>query len=119
MILTPKGVSSRFFFVTMLKSFWTGKNKTQMIEKLTPAAPKSWLYTVAGLMWSGVGIFLCSLTVEWLSPVKVVPQLLLIGGGIALAVLIYRFGFSKFADKNIERITIIPKPKVCIFAFQQ
>ena len=92
---------------------------TNNFDKWTPAAPKSWLYAVAGLMWSGVGVFLCSLTIDWLSPVDLGPRLLLILGGVLLAVTIYAFGFSKLAKKNIRRIEAIPKERVCIFAFQQ
>ena len=88
-------------------------------EKWALAAPKSWLYATAGLMWSGVGVFLCRLTVEWLTPVKSESRIWLISGGVVLAISIYIFGFSRFADKNIRRIAAIPKKKVCIFAFQQ
>ena len=89
------------------------------LSQWTPAAPKAWLYAVAGLLWSGVGIFLCSLTVKWLQPVYSGTRIWLIAGGLILAISIYVFGFSRFADKNIRRITAIPKEKVCIFAFQQ
>ena len=89
------------------------------LGKWTPAAAKSWLFAAAGLMWSGVGVYLCSLTVEWLKPVNNGIRIWLIFGGVMLAISIYAFGFSRFADKNIRRITAIPKEKVCIFAFQQ
>ena len=91
---------------------------TKIWTKLTPALPKIWLYALAGLMWSGVGIFLCSLTIEWLAPVERFRFWFILGGTV-LALGIYRFGFSRFADKNIHRIDLIPKAKVCIFAFQQ
>ena len=88
------------------------------LEKLIPNAPKSWLYILAFLMWSGVGIYLCSLTIDWLKPEQTGARLLFIGGGIILAFAIAIFGFSQFANKNIARISVIPKEKVCIFAFQ-
>ena len=88
-------------------------------KKLTPATPKSWLYALAGLMWSGVGVFLCSLTVEWLKPVEILAKILFIIGGVALGLGIYKFGFSRFAINNIQRINHYPSPKMCIFAFQQ
>jgi len=91
----------------------------ERVEKWTPVAAKSWLFAAAGLMWSGVGAFLCSLTVKWLQPVDSSARIWLISGGVALAISIYAFGFSRFADKNIRRITAISKEKVCIFAFQQ
>jgi hypothetical protein len=89
------------------------------IENLTPAAPKSWLYALAFLMWSGVGIYLCSLTIEWLRPVQLGIRVLFIVSGIVLAILIARFGFSRFANGNIRRIQQYTKEKICIFAFQQ
>jgi hypothetical protein len=92
---------------------------TNFWHKLTPATSKVWLYTLAGLMWSGVGVFLCSLTIKWLAPLKFAPKAWFLLGGIVLALCIYRFGFSHLADKNIQRIKSIPKPKVCLFAFQQ
>ena len=85
---------------------------------LTPAARKGWLYALAGLMWSAVGLYLCSLTVEWLQPVNTVGTIAFSLGGLFLAVLIYWVGFSRFACRNVERIETIPKQKVCIFAFQ-
>lgn len=92
---------------------------TELLENWTPAATKPWLYTVAGIMWFGVGLYLCSLTVESLSPVKKGDKFWLITGGVILAFGIYAFGFSRFANKNIQRIATIPKKKVCIFAFQR
>ena len=70
-------------------------------------------------MWSGVGLYLCSLTIDWLESVDFGPRILFVLGGILLASSIYTFGFSKLAMKNIRRIEGIPKERVCIFAFQQ
>ena len=39
--------------------------------------------------------------------------------GVLLASAIYRFGFSKLAKKNIQRITGMAGDKICIFAFQE
>ena len=89
------------------------------LSSWTPAAPKPWLLLVAGMMWSGVGVFLCSLTIKWLQPVEIISRIWFIIGGLVLAFSIYWFGFSKLTDKNIQRIDSIPKEKVCIFAFQQ
>lgn len=89
------------------------------LQKLKPAATKSWLYFTAGIMWSAVGIFLNSLAFGWLQSVQLsraVPLSLL---GALLGFTIYYFGFSNLADKNIERIHDINNDKVCLFAFQQ
>lgn len=91
----------------------------EFLKRLKPAVPKGWLYGTAGLMWSAVGLYLISLTFDWLSPLKWTRALPLILAGVALAFTIYYFGFSNFADKNIRRIQNIPGEKACFFAFQQ
>jgi hypothetical protein len=86
---------------------------------LKPEADKKWLILLAGIVWSGVGIMLSRLAYGWLKPVALNKALLLASGGVLLAVIIYRFGFSKLADINIERILAYVNDKICIFAFQQ
>ena len=88
-------------------------------KKLVPAVSKRWLYLVAGVIWSGVGILLIRLAYGWLLPVeRWVAWLLALTGGL-LAFATYRFLFTWFADKNIRRVDNLSKEKVCIFAFQQ
>ncbi|MBL7161494.1 MAG: hypothetical protein ISS57_02735 [Anaerolineales bacterium] len=87
-------------------------------QKIKPGIDKKWLHLTAGLMWSGVGIFLCSLAYGWLVPVDIIPTLLLALSGVLLAIVIYKFGFSKLAKENIHRIIDLPAEKPCIFAFQ-
>ncbi|TEU01497.1 MAG: hypothetical protein E3J30_00455 [Anaerolineales bacterium] len=89
------------------------------LEHLTPAASKPWLIASAGIMWSGVGLMLCSLAYGWLLPVAFPQVLWMAFAGILLASTIYHFGFSKLAEKNIQRITDIAGDKICIFAFQE
>jgi len=89
-----------------------------LINNFTPALEKNWLYLLSGLTWSSVGIYLCSLTINWFTPTKPLQTWLHILGGVSLASIIYRFGFSNFAYRNIQRVDSIPKQKVCIFAFQ-
>ena len=91
----------------------------EQIQSITPATNKCWLYLLAGFMWSGVGLMLCSLAYDWLVPVAFGEAIWMAFGGLLLALAIYRFGFSKFADKNIRRIDDYDKEKVCIFAFQE
>ena len=86
---------------------------------LTPAASKGWLYLLAGLTWSIVGLYLCSLTIEWLRPVKATGIAVIVLSGLLLAIAIYWFGFSGYACRNLQRIDDIPKVKICIFAFQK
>lgn len=91
----------------------------KLLQKLKPAVPKLWLYAVAGLMWSGVGVFLNKLAYGWLSPLTWGTVIFFVLAGIALAVTIYAFGFAKLANKNIKRIYKLQNKRVCIFAFQQ
>ncbi|MFH1635733.1 MAG: hypothetical protein ABIG63_17210, partial [Chloroflexota bacterium] len=91
-------------------SFW---------QKMKPGANKKWLHLTAGLMWSGVGIFLCSLAYGWLVPVDIITALVLAFSGVVLAIVIYKFGFSKLAKENIHRIINLPAEKPCIIAFQK
>ena len=88
-------------------------------ERLVPAVSKRWLYFVAGVIWSGVGVLLTRLAYGWLLPVETWVALLLALTGVLMAVAIYRFLFAWFADKNIWRVNNLSKDKICIFAFQQ
>jgi len=84
---------------------------------MKPAVSKYWLIALAGLMWSAVGIMLCRLAYGWLSAIpwrRALPLGLL---GIVSALIVYRFGFSKIARKNIDRLCLLTD-KSCIFAFQ-
>jgi hypothetical protein len=86
-------------------------------RKYTPAVAHHWLLLVAGLLWSSVGIAICIAASFWLSHAPW-PE----SGGIAVlgfgaGVLVYRFGFSVIARKNIMRIAQKPE-RVCLFAFQ-
>ena len=87
------------------------------LEKLKPAVSKYWLMTLAGLMWSVVGIMLCRMAFIWLKAVPVRWSLSLGSLGLISALAAYRFGFSKIALNNIFRLCLLPD-KTCIFAFQ-
>lgn len=91
----------------------------EWIKKLKPGAPKNWLQLTAGLMWTGVGIFLISLAADWVfSPTVKSPWNFWLPG-IGLAYLIFQFGFSKLARKNSLRINDLPEERPCLFAFQE
>ncbi len=87
------------------------------LNRLKPAVTKSWLIAVAGLMWTGVGVMLCRLAYAWLAVASRGMAVSLGLLGIAMAAAAYRFGFSKIAQKNIKRISLLVE-KTCIFAFQ-
>lgn len=88
------------------------------IYKYKPGARKFWLQLLAGLMWSGVGLMLFSISWRWLVEVDLSMEVALIFTGLLLAGIIYLWGFSKLASKNIHRIDAIPNQKPCLFAFQ-
>lgn len=90
----------------------------QFESSLKPAVSKRWLFALAGLMWSGVGVMLCRLAYGWLQPLNNPQPMALTASGALMALLVYRFGFSKLASKNIRRIQQLPG-RVCLFAFQE
>jgi hypothetical protein len=92
------------------------KNKPNL-SKLNPAVPKHWLILIAGIMWSGVGILLGGYAVTWLLGDPGIPSLLLGLAGIGISLLIYRFGFSRVAHKNMNRIDRY-SVSACFFSFQ-
>lgn len=72
---------------------------------------------MAGLMWSTVGLMLCRLAYTWLSAIHWHLAASMGVLGIILSLAAYRFGFSKIAVKNIDRLCLLAD-KSCIFAFQ-
>jgi hypothetical protein len=86
------------------------------MQSLNPAVTKVWLFLLAGIMWSAVGIMLCSLAYGWLSVMDLTAALWIGGSGLVLAGIVYRFGFSRIAKRNIQRLHAF-LDKVCIFAF--
>jgi len=90
--------------------------KRPIKQRLKPAAPKFILLLISGTMWFGVGIFLNTYAYSWLNREFQILNLLFIGIGILLAITIHRYGFSKVAQKNINRINLLPD-KPCIFSF--
>jgi len=94
-------------------------SSTKPIVKITPSVGKVWLCFLSGFMWSGVGIFLSALALPWIQPLNLGLRLIFILSGFILALVINRYGFSPFAENNIQRIDAYGKDKVCIFAFQK
>ncbi|HEY3313210.1 MAG TPA: hypothetical protein VGK00_16340 [Anaerolineales bacterium] len=95
------------------------KSKLRYFNKFNPAVNKNWLYLLAGALWLGVGSMLTMIASRWLSPMAFVPEVLVILSGLISAAIIYYFGFSKLAKKNIQRISAYAREKVCLFAFQE
>jgi len=93
--------------------------KQNSFRRYELATPKTYYYSIAGLMWIGVGAMPIVFASEWIHNATDQPVwliILMILTGLILAFLIYFFGFSKIVKKNIKRI--ISKPgKFCIFGF--
>ncbi len=69
-------------------------------------------------MWTAIGMMLCRLAYHWLAAdLSSVWETVFGGCGLAASVGVYYFGFSKIAEKNIDRLCLFPE-KVCFFAFQ-
>lgn len=88
------------------------------IKELKPGLPKNWLLVTAGLMWTGVGVFLISLAWGWIFAPAVEKTWMYWLPGLILASLIYYFGFSRLARKNSQRIQQLLAERPCLFAFQ-
>jgi len=65
---------------------------------------KVWLFIFAGLMWSGVGVMLCSLAYRWLADLHSFRAVWAGLSGLASSLVVYRFGFLQIAQKNIKRL---------------
>jgi hypothetical protein len=88
-----------------------------LMKKCTPAVERHWLLFVAGLLWSAVGIALCMAAGFWLSNLDWPMGGLGAALGLAAGAVIYRYGFSRIAAKNIRRLLRKPDT-LCLFAFQ-
>ena len=64
----------------------------------------------------GIISILASLAFSWLSGHWLAPAFS--GLGIIAAIIIHKYGFSKIAMKNIQRITYLKEKRNNIFAFQ-
>ena len=95
----------------------TTQRLARQLARFRPAVSRHWLLAVAGIMWAGVGVMLCSYAYTWLThpPSRLALAAALVGAAIALAA--GRFGFTGMARKNIDRILSLPG-KACVFAFQ-
>lgn len=82
-----------------------------------PAVSRDWLWLIAGILWSLVGLALCTTACYWLSMVEWPWGGVGAGIGFGAGIPVYRFGFSRIARKNADRIAQQPAT-VCLFAFQ-
>ena len=85
-------------------------------RRYEPALPIPVHYLISGVMWVFVGKMLISYGIRWFQE-KITQYLwLFIVISILNALSIYKFGFSKIVNNNIERLQQ-KQDKLCIFAF--
>lgn len=88
------------------------------LSEYKPAVSRNLLLFTAGILWTAVGVFLCLLAFHWLRTIVNRGSIYYALSGIIMASGVYKFGFSKIARKNINRVCRYPD-KVCFFAFQE
>ena len=88
------------------------------LSRYKPAVSRNLLLFTAGILWTAVGLFLCLLAAHWLRTMVNRGTIYYALSGILMAAGVYKFGFSKIARKNINRVCQYPD-KVCFFAFQE
>jgi len=88
------------------------------MQRFKPAIHKNWLILTSGIMWTGVGFLLNWFALRWLPAFERWQIIFAYAVGILAGIIISKFGFSKLAKKNRDRILAYPE-KVCAFAFQR
>lgn len=83
---------------------------------LHPAVPKHWLFALAGIIWTTVGLMLTVRALHLLQPFAFRIEFIMERSSVALACVIYIYGFSQSVRKKISRIHALPD-RVCVFAF--
>ena len=89
---------------------------TRFIHLLKPVVSRRWLFLLAGVMWTGVGVMLLTRAWVWLSALSLGWEIGLILISASIAFLFYRVMFTKTVAKNIRRLCNLPDP-VSLFAF--
>lgn len=84
------------------------------LNQLKPIVSRPWLFMLAGLMWTGVGLMLLWRAVGWL--VADPHTMLIAATSTGIALFSYRFMFTHTARKNILRLSALPE-RVSLFAF--
>lgn len=76
-----------------------------VLRTIVPTVGRRWLYLAAGVLWGAAGAMLCARAYGWLASEDTAHALLHLTIGAVCGALIYRFKFSRVADKNIRRIS--------------
>jgi hypothetical protein len=88
-----------------------------LLKRFKPGVSKYWLLTLAGLMWSAVGVMLCRRAYGWFAVISWKGAIPFEMVSVLMALAAHRFGFSKIAARNIKRLCLLTE-RTCVFAFQ-
>ena len=83
---------------------------------MTPTVQRHYLFAFAGIFWTIAGGILVTRGAFWIASLSVDAMMLIYTVSLAITVVGYLKGFSKIAEKNIERIKLLPE-RANIFAF--
>ncbi len=78
---------------------------------------RRWLYAIAGVIWSAVGVLLLTYAFSWLAPEPLPLELESGVVGLVIAAVFVRFVFSGIVRKNVARIEAGPT-RASAWAFQ-
>ena len=84
-----------------------------------PAAKRTTLVLVAGILWSIIGLFLIGRGIKVQLPLVSISYIF-IALALIIGILKSKFVFAKIINKNVARIKSLSphKEKICVFAFQ-
>jgi hypothetical protein len=94
----------------------TNSKINAFLIKYNPAVTNRWHIALAGTTWGLVGLLLCHYSYGWLSPLQPDHALLFALFGLTCALIVYRFGMSVLARKNLKRLSANSQ-KTCLFGF--
>jgi len=86
------------------------------MEEMRPLVSRHWLFALAGIMWTGVGIMLLWRAWTWLSVMSIPWIAGILAAGAVIAFSFYYFMFTNTVAKNIRRLCGLPDP-VSLLAF--
>lgn len=78
---------------------------------------RRWLFGIAGVIWSAVGVLLLSYAVQWLAPVGLSLEIVLLLAGVVVSGVFSHSVFLRIVRSNIARIDAGPE-RASVFAFQ-
>ncbi len=102
-------------FDTLVR-YLTDSKLSRFLIQYNPAVTNRWHIALAGATWASVGLLLCRYSYGWLSLLQPGRALAFAFAGLAISLLVHRYGMSGIARKNIQRLNSITGKK-CIFGF--